>query len=215
MSAILRVKDENGNWIEIPAIQGEKGERGDRGERGEKGEKGDTPSLDGYATEQYVDNAIANIELPKASGGGGEWVLEKSIVLEEDVNLLNITFDKPCESYFIVFKGRVNDANDTQANGDAKLAIKDTRGGTTFFNGVLAYIRGEGSNLCISVEIEKKPFNVANSITRRPLRALDSGAPSFYTGFNDKEISWNMLCIFLIDSSLLFKKGSEFQIYRR
>lgn len=28
MAAILKIKDENGNWIAIPAIQGEKGENG-------------------------------------------------------------------------------------------------------------------------------------------------------------------------------------------
>lgn len=38
--------------------------RGPQGERGEQGPKGDTPSLEGIATEDYVDNALKNIEYP-------------------------------------------------------------------------------------------------------------------------------------------------------
>ena len=37
--------------------------RGPKGDKGDQGEKGDTPSLDGYATEQYVNEAISNIEI--------------------------------------------------------------------------------------------------------------------------------------------------------
>lgn len=39
--AILRVKDANGQWKEIPAIKGDKGDKGDKGETGAKGDKGD------------------------------------------------------------------------------------------------------------------------------------------------------------------------------
>ena len=48
MAAILRVRDEDGNIIEFPAIQGEKGEKGDKGDPG-------TVDLSGYATEDFVD----------------------------------------------------------------------------------------------------------------------------------------------------------------
>lgn len=51
--SILRIKDENGNLIEIPAIKGDKGDKGDKGERGEKGEKGDTGTVD---LTDYVKN---------------------------------------------------------------------------------------------------------------------------------------------------------------
>ncbi len=40
--------------------------RGPKGDTGEQGPKGDTPSLDGYATEQYVQDAIKDIDI---SGG--------------------------------------------------------------------------------------------------------------------------------------------------
>ena len=112
MSAILRVKDENGNWIEIPAIQGEKGDRGERGERGEKGEKGDTPSLDGYATEQYLDDAIANIELPEASGGGAftEYVL-MDVTLEEEVSSVEIAVN-PWEAGYEELKKAINECDE-------------------------------------------------------------------------------------------------------
>ena len=75
--------------------KGDRGEQGPKGEKGDKGDKGDTPSLEGYATEAYVkanavskatgealissintlasnkadktyvDNAVANIEIPE------------------------------------------------------------------------------------------------------------------------------------------------------
>lgn len=40
MAAILRVKDENGNIVSIPAIKGDKGEKGDKGDRGLPGSGG-------------------------------------------------------------------------------------------------------------------------------------------------------------------------------
>lgn len=45
---------------------GPRGPKGDTGEQGPKGDKGDTPDLTGYATETYVDEAIAAIEIPEA-----------------------------------------------------------------------------------------------------------------------------------------------------
>lgn len=39
--------------------------RGPKGDKGDQGEKGDTPSLDGYATETYVNEAIAGIDVPE------------------------------------------------------------------------------------------------------------------------------------------------------
>ena len=42
--------------------QGIQGEKGDPGEQGPQGPKGDTPSLDGYATEQYVNDILGDIE---------------------------------------------------------------------------------------------------------------------------------------------------------
>lgn len=40
MAAILRVKDENGNIVSIPAIKGDKGEKGEKGDRGLPGSGG-------------------------------------------------------------------------------------------------------------------------------------------------------------------------------
>lgn len=41
MAAIIRVRDKNGNVIDIPAIVGAPGEKGETGAQGEKGDKGD------------------------------------------------------------------------------------------------------------------------------------------------------------------------------
>lgn len=37
---ILQIRDENGNWVSIPALQGEKGEPGEKGEIGPVGPQG-------------------------------------------------------------------------------------------------------------------------------------------------------------------------------
>ena len=42
----LRIKDENGNWVSIDVIKGEKGDKGDPGERGADG----APGKDGVMT---------------------------------------------------------------------------------------------------------------------------------------------------------------------
>jgi hypothetical protein len=64
-------------------FQGEKGDKGDRGEQGPKGDKGDTPDLTGYATESYVNDAIANIEIPE-SGEMNNVVIIKETVDDGD-----------------------------------------------------------------------------------------------------------------------------------
>ena len=69
MAAIIRVRDENGNVIDIPAIVGDPGEKGDPGANSANGEDGYTP-LRGtdYWTEagraeikSYVDNALSDL----------------------------------------------------------------------------------------------------------------------------------------------------------
>ncbi len=40
--SVLKIKDENGNVIEIPALKGDKGDKGDTGPQGPQGEKGNT-----------------------------------------------------------------------------------------------------------------------------------------------------------------------------
>ena len=83
--AILKIKDENGNFINIPSIigktgpqgpQGEQGIQGPKGEqgiqgiqgiqgpqgpKGDKGDPGETPDLTEYATKNYVNELIGNI----------------------------------------------------------------------------------------------------------------------------------------------------------
>ena len=60
MAAILKVKDENGNWIDIPAIQGDDYVLTEA-DKQEIAEKIETPEVDltGYATEQFVKDAIS------------------------------------------------------------------------------------------------------------------------------------------------------------
>lgn len=38
--ASLKIKDENGNWLELPTIKGSQGDKGDKGDTGPQGERG-------------------------------------------------------------------------------------------------------------------------------------------------------------------------------
>ena len=67
MAAILRVKDENGNIVSIPAIKGDKGEKGDPGEKGEKGERGEPGTVDGLPSGGYKGQSLV-----KSGDGNGE-----------------------------------------------------------------------------------------------------------------------------------------------
>ena len=68
MAAILRVKDENGNIVSIPAIKGDKGEKGDRGLPG----SGGVP--DGGTTGQVLTkNSNANGDVGWKNSSGAEF----------------------------------------------------------------------------------------------------------------------------------------------
>ena len=68
---ILQIRDENGNWVSIPAIKGDKGEVGPQGERGlqgdqglkgDKGEPGKSFTIDKtYDSINSMENDILNI----------------------------------------------------------------------------------------------------------------------------------------------------------
>ena len=63
--AILKVKDENGNIITIPAIKGEKGEKGD------KGDPGDAASVDVQLNgTSIVQDGVANIPVATTNNVG-------------------------------------------------------------------------------------------------------------------------------------------------
>lgn len=42
MGSILKIRDKNGNVIQIPAIRGSKGDKGDKGDRGDRGDSGNS-----------------------------------------------------------------------------------------------------------------------------------------------------------------------------
>jgi len=64
---ILFVRDENGNWIQIPALVGAKGEKGEKGDTGAKGDAGLTPvkGVDYYTAadrEQLVSEVMTAVK---------------------------------------------------------------------------------------------------------------------------------------------------------
>lgn len=63
MSNILRVKDDSGNWIDIPAIIGPTGPQGPTGPKGDKGDTGAAAKING-------NNAIT---LSAGDGLSGTW----------------------------------------------------------------------------------------------------------------------------------------------
>ena len=52
MNIIQYRKDKDSPWVGIPAL------------KGDKGDKGDMPDLTGYATTDYVDEAVGNVDIP-------------------------------------------------------------------------------------------------------------------------------------------------------
>ena len=68
---ILRVKDELGRWIDIPAIvgpQGAKGTKGDKGDKGDTGTKGDTGPR-GYKGDTGASGYSPTVSVTPISGG--------------------------------------------------------------------------------------------------------------------------------------------------
>lgn len=61
---ILQIKDELGNWVSIPAIQGEKGEPGEPGAPGKDGSNG----VDGAPGADGKDGKDGSDGLPGADG---------------------------------------------------------------------------------------------------------------------------------------------------
>lgn len=62
MAAILRIKDENGNWIDIPAIVGPQGPAGAKGDKGDKGDSYTITDADYEAIAAVVLSKMTNAE---------------------------------------------------------------------------------------------------------------------------------------------------------
>ena len=69
--SVLKIKDSNGNWIDIPAIKGEQGPAGERGPQGIQGETGATgpAGRDGYVQYTAGENITIENNVISASGG--------------------------------------------------------------------------------------------------------------------------------------------------
>ena len=64
--SLLKIKDKNGRWQDVPIIAGPQGPQGEKGEKGETGEAGRTPQrgtdywtdADKQEIRAYVDEVI-------------------------------------------------------------------------------------------------------------------------------------------------------------
>ena len=67
---ILRIRDENGNFVGVPAIKGDRGEKGDTGPQGEKGDKGDTGEIGAAGKDAPTTHKYHLIATTAISAGG-------------------------------------------------------------------------------------------------------------------------------------------------
>lgn len=107
--AILRVKDENGNIIEIPAVKGDTGPPGPQGERGPAGENG-------TATDEQVNTAVSAWldEHPEATSAVADGSITKAKLAEDVTDAINQGMS-PAEKNWIItlFKSAVFTSPDT------------------------------------------------------------------------------------------------------
>lgn len=103
MAAILRVRDNDGNITDIPAIKGEQGiqgVKGDKGDPGERGEKGDPYVLPSATAETLGGVKIGdgiNISedgtISASGGGSSEWNLVLDTVINDNPEYQPMTLD--------------------------------------------------------------------------------------------------------------------------
>lgn len=92
MSAILRVRDENGNIIEIPAIIGQTGPRGERGPQGEPG----IPGEKGPPGESGIVTPVSGFFTLSVDSDGNLWAYS------EDGNAPNLEYDSETGNLYVV-----------------------------------------------------------------------------------------------------------------
>lgn len=189
MAAIIRVRDENGNVIDIPAIVGAPGEKGETGAQGEKGDKGDpgaVQTVNGVAPDEN-----GNVEV---AAGGGEDVWEDIIntTLEENVASMHFTKDINGNAFslkeftvFVVHQPVIDDTanhrcvltiNGGSWGSQSAIEIRSSPKGTE--QTTYSFVHITTVDGCMRKELVKVSAN-ADSI-RAVL--VDSVAPNSYTG---------------------------------
>lgn len=132
---VLQIKDNNGNWISIPAIQGASAydvavKNGFEGSEEEwlaslKGSgEGGSVDLTGYATETYVTQKIAEAQL-----SGGEVDLSAYVTSEELVEAVDSALTDAKESG--KFTGPQGEPGEKGEKGDTGAAGEDGADGYT------------------------------------------------------------------------------------
>lgn len=158
MAAILRVKDENGNIVSIPAIKGDKGEKGDKGDRGLPG-SGGVP--DGGTTGQVLTKNS------DADGDAG-W---------KDISgYLSEKLDKN--------QGTANSGKFLGIGADGIVVPTEVGGGSKNYRKIAEVtISEEVSNIFINKDINGNPFEITEYfVYGTDIKA--TGATQICTSFN-------------------------------
>ncbi len=97
--AILKIRDENGNVVEVPALKGNKGDKGDKG--------------DGYILTDMDKSEIASL----VDGGAGEaWETIADITLTETAGNLLVTQDSGGEDFSLKKVKIIFDTDNTSSH---------------------------------------------------------------------------------------------------
>ena len=110
----IKIPESSGSSVTIDPTLTKSGAAADAKAVGDAIANLDIPSVEGLATEEYVDEAIANIDFP--TGGGSDsnetWELLCDVTLEEEVNKYEFNFDNtPMKKLIVILDTLAADAD--------------------------------------------------------------------------------------------------------
>lgn len=116
---------------------------------GDYAEKGELPSLDGYATEEYVDNALCNIEIPESGTTDHSELNNRSVADQHPIEAIT-GLRSELDSKVASVKGKGLSSNDFTTEEKNKLAaLSLTDSVATKYIGTII---GNGSDSAFTIE---------------------------------------------------------------
>lgn len=200
MGAILKVKGTDGVTRDIPAIVGKSAYQYavDGGYEGTEEEfsrimaeplpVATSETLGGVKPAAKTDSMTQEIGVdadgklwgpPGGGGGEAEWTLLKSETLAEDVKSIGLKHSAPVDEFLLVFKGRVNDAEDTATSGQEDVHIRP-------------YVNGTIIQACIGMmALTKKQMNLLGTAHLKRVSSVIELSASSSPGYGAYSVSSN------------------------